>query len=90
MSFVQDLLKPGGGIALIPFIRGTIWMLLLMVIIMGVLDVARIHMVVLAFLSTGLLVSISMFEKAWNDVQRSRSANGSVAAKADKEPEKTD
>ena len=31
MSFIQDLLKPGGGIALIPFIRGTIVLLLLMV-----------------------------------------------------------
>ena len=31
MSFVQDLLKPGGGIALIPFIRATIVVLLLMV-----------------------------------------------------------
>ena len=31
MSFIQDLLKPGGGIALIPFIRATIVLLLLMV-----------------------------------------------------------
>ena len=61
---------------------------------MGFLDVARIHMVVLGFLSVGLLVSISMFEKAWNDVQRSRggvSQNASGAAeRADKESEKTD
>jgi len=31
MSFIQDLLKPGGGIALIPFIRATIVLLLIMV-----------------------------------------------------------
>ena len=31
MSFVQELLKPGGGIALIPYIRATIFVLLLMV-----------------------------------------------------------
>ena len=58
-------------------------------------DIARIHMVVLAFLSAGLLVSISWFERAWNDVQRSRgqSANGGTATgviRSDKEPEKTD
>ncbi|KAL3765285.1 hypothetical protein ACHAW5_005695 [Stephanodiscus triporus] len=33
MSFVQELLKPGGGIALIPYIRATITVLLLMVIV---------------------------------------------------------
>lgn len=32
MSVIQELLKPGGGIALIPFIRSTI--MLLMVIVM--------------------------------------------------------
>ena len=32
MSIIQELLKPGGGIALIPFIRATI--MLLMVIVM--------------------------------------------------------
>jgi hypothetical protein len=31
MSFVQELLKPGGGIALIPYIRATIIVLMLMV-----------------------------------------------------------
>lgn len=87
MSFVSDLLKPGGGIALIPFIRGTILLLLMMVILMGIFDVARIHMVVLAFLSVGLLVSISMFERAWNDVQRNRS---NAPVRIDKEAEKTD
>eukprot|EP00986_Skeletonema_menzelii_P006233 scaffold2349_cov140-Skeletonema_menzelii.AAC.3 len=31
MTFIQDLLKPGGGVALIPFIRGTIATLLVLV-----------------------------------------------------------
>ena len=59
---------------------------------MGIADIARIHMVVLACLSIGLLMSISWFEKAWNDVQRSRaeSSSSAAAAKAGKEPEKTD
>jgi hypothetical protein len=60
---------------------------------MGIADIARIHMVVLASLSIGLLVSISWFEKAWNEVQSSRgggSSGGSVLARNTKEPEKTD
>ena len=60
---------------------------------MGILDIARIHMAVLAFLSVGLLVSISMFERAWNDVQQRNRGNGgtsSVRRDDDKEPEKTD
>ena len=59
---------------------------------MGIADIARIHMVVLASLSIGLLMSISWFEKAWNDVQSSRGESSSSAAvnTAGKEPEKTD
>eukprot|EP00571_Detonula_confervacea_P000403 CAMPEP_0172314672 /NCGR_PEP_ID=MMETSP1058-20130122/23096_1 /TAXON_ID=83371 /ORGANISM="Detonula confervacea, Strain CCMP 353" /LENGTH=97 /DNA_ID=CAMNT_0013028601 /DNA_START=77 /DNA_END=370 /DNA_ORIENTATION=- len=97
MSFIQDLLKPGGGVALIPFIRMTIMLLLLMVIIMGIAGIARIHMLVMGFLSVGLLVSISMFEKAWNDVHRSRGGASSqnvsgagAVGRSDKEQEKTD
>jgi hypothetical protein len=50
-------------------------------------------MVVLAFLSVGLLISISWFEKAWNDVQSRRGDSavvGGVANTGNKEPEKTD
>lgn len=60
---------------------------------MGIADIARIHMVVLATLSIGLLMSISWFEKAWNDVQSSRGGGGggnSASTIAGKEPEKTD
>lgn len=56
---------------------------------MGILDIARIHMLVMGFLASGLLVSISMFQKAWNDVQGSRgSASGPVGV--DKDADKTD
>ncbi|KAL7513097.1 hypothetical protein ACHAXN_010155 [Cyclotella atomus] len=93
-SFISDLLKPGGGIALIPFIRMTIVALLIMVILMGIAGVARIHMAVLAFLSVGLLISISWFEKAWDEVQSKRGSSatgsGGVANAGNKEPEKTD
>ncbi len=53
-------------------------------------------MVVLALLSTGLLISISWFERAWNDVQRKRggqavSGNDAASkAQSDEKPEKTD
>lgn len=55
---------------------------------MGFVGIARIHMFVLGFLSLGLLVSISWFEKAWDDVQRSR--GNAPAPGIDKEAEKTD
>lgn len=90
MSFIQDLLKPGGGVALIPFIRVIILLLLIMVIIMGIADVARIHMFVMGFLASGLLVSIWWFEKAWNDVQRARGSAPAPVGRVDKELEKTD
>ena len=55
---------------------------------------ARIHMAVLAFLSVGLLISISWFEKAWDEVQSKRGSSatgsGGVANAGNKEPEKTD
>ena len=62
---------------------------------MGIADIARIHMVVLAALSIGLLMSISWFEKTWNDVQKARggSSISSAATQSrgdNKEPEKTD
>jgi hypothetical protein len=60
---------------------------------MGIADIARIHMVVLAALSIGLLISISWFEKAWNDVQKARGSSSSAATQSrgdNKEPEKTD
>lgn len=63
--------------------------------IMFIADIARIHMAILAFLAVGLLASISWFEKAWNDVQRSRSEGGasatsSTVSSAGGKEEKTD
>ena len=57
---------------------------------MGIMDVARIHMIVLAFLSTGLLVSISMFENAWNNMQQKRDGGSSPVTSTGKETDKTD
>jgi len=60
---------------------------------MGIAGVARIHMAVLAFLSIGLLTSISWFEKAWNDVQSKRAGSvetEGLVSSGNKKPEKTD
>lgn len=80
--------------ALIPFIKVAICALLLTTSIIFMAGIARIHMVVMGFLSIGLLVSISMFQRAWDDVQKSRGKNVgggvSAVAGAGKEPEKTD
>ena len=54
------------------------------------MDVARIHMVVLTFLATGLLISISYFEKLWSEVQGARGNAAPISKAAEKEPEKTD
>ena len=76
MSFVKNLLAPGGGVALIPFIRYTIGCLLLVCMAAFVSGVARIHMAILSFLSGGLLVSLSFFQSEYEKMQRSRGGAG--------------
>uniref|UniRef100_A0A7R9WAL4 Uncharacterized protein n=1 Tax=Pseudictyota dubia TaxID=2749911 RepID=A0A7R9WAL4_9STRA len=72
-SIVSQLMAPGGGVALIPFIRVVISCLLLITVTCFFAGVARIHMAILCFLSTGLLISLSMFEKEWDRLQKARS-----------------
>jgi hypothetical protein len=47
---------------LLPFVRLVIGCLLALTVLAAILDVARIHMVVLSVLSSGLLLSLSFFE----------------------------
>ena len=68
MSFFSDIMQPGGGVMLIPFVRAVIAVLLCCCIAGAAMDVARIHMIVLSFLSAGLLFSLSLFEKEFNKV----------------------
>ena len=83
MSFISDILAPGGGIMLIPFVRFVISTLLVLCIMGFVADVARIHMVVLGFLSAGLLFSLSMFEREFNKVNnRGPPSSATTTAKA--------
>jgi hypothetical protein len=61
-SFMSQVMQPGGGVMLLPFVRGVIGLLLVLTLAGFASGVARIHMAILAFLSAGLLVSLSMFE----------------------------
>jgi hypothetical protein len=86
MSFISDVMAPGGGVLLLPFVRVVIAMLLVCTIATFVAGVARIHMAILSFLSAGLLFSLHMFENAYNNLkQRSESSStpapSSAAAK---------
>jgi hypothetical protein len=71
-SFFSAIMEPGGGVMLLPFVRFVIGLLLILTTVAALLDVARIHMVILAFLSGGLLISLSFFESEFNKMQASR------------------
>jgi hypothetical protein len=76
MSFISDVMAPGGGVLLLPFVRVVIAMLLVCTIATFLAGVARIHMAILSFLSAGLLFSLHMFENAYNNLkQRSESSS---------------
>mmetsp|Transcript_34381 Transcript_34381/g.82844 ORF Transcript_34381/g.82844 Transcript_34381/m.82844 type:complete len:96 (+) Transcript_34381:315-602(+) len=95
MSFFADIMQPGGGVMLIPFVRAVIAVLLCCCIAGAAMDVARIHMIVLSFLSSGLLFSLSLFEKEFNKVHGRGSSSGKVppassSSSAKASEEKTD
>jgi ER protein Pkr1 len=69
-SFFAQIMEPGGGIMLLPFVRMVIGCLLALTTTTAILGVARIHMIILSFLSAGLLASLHFFE---SEVKRVRS-----------------
>jgi hypothetical protein len=71
-SLFSQLLAPGGGLMLIPFIKIVIGLLLATCLTALYLGVAQIHMAILSFLSIGLLASLQMFQSAYAQVQRAR------------------
>ena len=75
-SFFAEIMQPGGGIILIPFVRVIITILLVLTMMGFVAGVARIHMGILSFLSAGLLFSLSMFEKEFNKVHGQQRTGG--------------
>jgi hypothetical protein len=62
VSFISQILEPGGGVILLPFVRVVVAMLLVLTMTAAVVNVARIHMIILSVLATGLLASLSFFE----------------------------
>ena len=89
-------MAPGGGIALLPYIRFIIGLLLVLTLIGTVVGIARIHMIILSFLAGGLLVSLTMFEREFKRVRGTNTTttttSSSSAAPASKQAsaEKTD
>mmetsp|Transcript_33112 Transcript_33112/g.71663 ORF Transcript_33112/g.71663 Transcript_33112/m.71663 type:complete len:97 (+) Transcript_33112:138-428(+) len=78
MSFVKNLLAPGGGVALIPFIRYVIMLLLVVCLAAFISGVARVHMAILSFLSGGLLVSLSVFQTEYEKMMNNRQGGGAA------------
>jgi len=68
-SFFAQMMEPGGGVMLIPFVRLVIVCLLLLCIAGAVAGVARIHMIILSVLSGGLLLSLQFFESEYKKAQ---------------------
>ena len=64
-SFFSQIMEPGGGVMLLPFVRFVITCLLLLCIAAAVAGVARIHMIILSVLSGGLLMSLAFFESEY-------------------------
>ncbi len=76
---MSQILEPGGGVMLLPFVRTVIAFLLLLCLTAALFDVARIHMLILSFLSGGLLLSLSFFEQEYKKVRRSANSQAAVA-----------
>lgn len=53
-SFISKVLSPGGGVMLLPFVRLVIGVLLLLTLTAATVGVARVHMIILSFLSAGV------------------------------------
>lgn len=78
MSLFAEIMQPGGGLILIPFVRAVIALLLCCCLAGAIVGVARIHMIVLSFLSAGLLFSLGLFEREFQKVHGSSSSAASV------------
>ena len=72
-SFFAQIMEPGGGLMLLPFVRTVIGCLLLLTVTTAVIGVARVHMIILSCLSAGLLASLHFFESEVKRVNRSHS-----------------
>jgi hypothetical protein len=76
MSFVSEVMSPGGGVMLLPFVRLVIGSLILLTMSAFAAGVARIHMAILTVLSGGLLFSLSFFESEYNKAKARGNEDG--------------
>jgi hypothetical protein len=81
-SFMSDVMQPGGGVMLLPFVRIVIGILLVLTIAGFCAGVARLHMAILAFLSAGLLVSLAVFESEFKKLKSGSGEAVGVPSKA--------
>lgn len=89
MSFFSQLMEPGGGVILIPFVRVVIGALLCLTLVAAFLDVARLHMVILSFLCGGLFLSLQFFESEYKKLSGRSSSQGATANQQGNKPAKT-
>jgi hypothetical protein len=87
-SFIAQIMQPGGGIILLPFVRLVIAILLVLTVSAAVVGLARIHMIILAVLSAGLLVSLSFFESEFKKMQNGGRSAPSPADRYDQASQK--
>jgi len=52
-SMLSKIMEPGGGVMLLPFVRLVICFLLMLTVTGAIVGVARLHMIILSFLSSG-------------------------------------
>jgi len=87
-SLFQKIMQPGAGVMLLPFVRVVISLLLLLTVTAAILGVARIHMVILSFLASGLLSSLYFFEQEYKRMKgvgsRGTGGNGGTEKKVAK------
>jgi predicted lipid-binding transport protein (Tim44 family) len=69
-SFFSQIMEPGGGVMLLPFVRLVIGCLLCLTVAAAIAGVARIHMIILSVLSSGLLLSLQFFESEFKKARR--------------------
>jgi uncharacterized protein involved in cysteine biosynthesis len=87
-SFISQIMEPGGGFMLLPFVRLVIALLMVLTVTSAVFGVARIHMIILSFLSGGLLLSLSFFESEFNKMRGGPSRETSTMSDDEVKPKK--
>ena len=73
---IDLIMTPGSSLKLVPAINISIILLLVVVISLLYNTIDKIHLVVLSFLSLGLLTSVNLFVAEFNKIQSEQSSSG--------------